>query len=210
VGKTDFKKQLPSYSATRGEFTLVQVPVLQHLVVDGHGDPNSSTYADALGSLYPLAYAVKFLSKTELGQDYVVMPLEALWWSDDMASFTSERDKSRWDWTLMIMVPDWITGAHVATAREAAGRKAGGVRLDEVRLERYEEGLCVQTLHVGSYDDEGPVLQAMHEEFLPGHGLRWSGKHHEIYLNDPRRTPAARLRTVLRQPVERVGPVPPS
>lgn len=210
MGKTDFKQQLPSYRATRGAFTIVQVPTLQHLVVDGHGDPNTSTYADALGSLYPLAYAVKFLSKTELGHDYVVMPLEALWWSEDMAAFTSERDKSRWDWTLMTMVPDWITAEHVTTAREVAGRKAGAARLDEVRLERYDEGLSVQTLHLGSYDDEGPVLQAMHEEFIPAHALRLSGKHHEIYLSDSRRTPPDRLRTILRQPVDRVSPVPPS
>ncbi|GAA1430539.1 GyrI-like domain-containing protein [Microlunatus lacustris] len=210
MAKTDFKRQLPSYTATRGEFTLVQVPALQYLVVDGHGDPNTSAYVDAVTSLYPLAYAVKFLSKTQLGQDYVVMPLEALWWSDDMAAFTSERDKSRWDWTLMTMVPDWITAEHVMTAREAAGRKAAPARLDEVRLERYDEGLSVQTLHLGSYDDEGPVLRAMHEEFIPAHALRWSGKHHEIYLSDPRRTAAARLRTILRQPVDRVAPVPPA
>lgn len=202
--KTDFKKQLPSYRATCGTFTLVQVPALQHLVVDGHGDPNTAAYADALSALYPLAYAVKFLSKNELGRDHVVMPLEALWWSADMASFTTARDKSRWDWTLMIMVPDWITVEHVATARRAAARRASAGRLDAVRLERNDEGLSVQTLHLGAYDDEGPVLRAMHEEFIPAHGLQLSGKHHEIYLSDPRRTPSARLRTILRQPVDRV------
>lgn len=205
MDKTDFKRQLPSYHATCGTFTLVQVPALQHLVLDGHGDPNTLAYADALSSLYPVAYAVKFLSKTELGRDHVVMPLEALWWSADMAAFTTERDKSRWDWRLMIMVPDWITGEHVTAAREAAARRSGVAGgLDEVRLERYDEGLSVQTLHLGSYDDEGPVLRAMHEEFIPAHRLRRSGKHHEIYLSDPRRTPAARLRTILRQPVDRV------
>jgi hypothetical protein len=201
--KTDFKKEIAAYSARRGEFSLVEVPALQYLAIDGHGDPNTSpAYEEALGSLYPLAYQLKFLSKTELGHDYVVMPLEALWWSEDLTSFTSERDKSRWDWTLLTMVPDWLTAEHLVAARETAARKGRAPAGDQVRLERYDEGLSVQTLHVGAYDDEGPVLAAMHDDFIPGHGLRMTGKHHEIYLNDPRRTPAPRLSTILRQPVE--------
>lgn len=197
----DLKKQLATYTAPRGSFSIVQVPALQYLAVDGHGDPNTSqAYADALASLYPLAYKLKFLSRAELGQDYVVMPLEGLWWSDDMTSFTS-RDKSRWDWTMLIMVPEWITAEHLESAREQAARKNAAPALDAVRLETLQEGLSVQTLHVGSYDDEAPVLAAMHQQFIPEHGLRLAGKHHEIYLSDARRTPAARLRTILRQPV---------
>lgn len=201
--KIDFTKEVAGYSARQGEFALVEVPALQFLAVDGHGDPNTSpAYADAVTSLYPLAYGLKFLSKTELGRDHIVMPLEALWWSADLASFTSARDKSRWDWTLLVMVPDWITAEHLATARAAAARRGRAPSRDRVRLERREEGLCVQTLHVGSYDDEGPVLAAMHEDVIPARGLRMTGVHHEIYLSDPRRTPAHRLRTILRQPVE--------
>jgi hypothetical protein len=200
--KTDLKKQVASYQARPGVFSLVQVPPLQYLVVDGHGDPNSSpAYADALASLFPLAYTLKFLSKTELGHDYVVMPLEALWWSDDLASFTSARDKSRWDWTLMTMLPGWITAEHLHTARARVARRAGAPLLDELRLTELAEGLCVQTLHLGPYDEEGPVLRTLHQEFIPGHALEMTGKHHEIYLNDPRRAPAAKLRTILRQPV---------
>lgn len=202
--KTDFKKEIKSYTARRGEFSIVEVPALQYLSIDGHGDPNTSTaYADAVTSLYPLAYKLKFLSKTELGRDYVVMPLEALWWSEDMASFTSERDKSRWYWTLLNLVPDWITAEHLDVARRAAAQKPGAPALEKVRLERYEEGLSVQTLHIGPYDDEAPVLEAMHNDFIPAHALRMTGKHHEIYLSDPRRTPPSRLSTILRQPVER-------
>ena len=201
----DFKRLVPTYTARRGRFDVVEVPVLQHLAVDGHGDPNTApAYAEALAALYPLAYALKFLSRNALGRDHVVMPLEALWWSADMAAFTSARDKSRWDWTLMIMVPDWIADEHLETARTTARRKASSDALDAVRLQRLDEGLAVQTLHVGPYDDEGPVLAAMHEEFLPAQGLRRTGEHHEIYLSDPRRTPPARLRTILRQPVARV------
>jgi hypothetical protein len=201
--KTDFKKEIATYSARRGEFSLVEVPALQYLAVDGHGDPNTArAYEEAITSLYPLAYQLKFLSKTELGRDHVVMPLEALWWSADLTSFTSARDKSRWDWTLLIMVPDWITAEHLDAARAATARKGRAPARDRVRLERYEEGLSVQTLHVGAYDDEGPVLAAMHEDFIPSRGFQLTGKHHEIYLSDPRRTPAHRLRTILRQPVE--------
>lgn len=200
--KTDFKRQVETYTASCGRFSIVKVAALKYLLVDGHGDPNTSqAYADALTSLYPLAYKLKFLSKAGLGHDYVVMPLEALWWSEDMASFTSERDKSRWDWTLTDMVPERITQEHLDTAWEAVARKGGAPALQEVRLERYEEGLSVQTLHMGSYDDDAPVLDAMHNEFIPVHSLRMAGKHHEIYLSDARRTPAHKLRTILRQPV---------
>ena len=195
--KTDFRKTIPSYSARRGRFDTVEVPPLQYLMVDGEGDPNSApAYGAAMATLYPLAYALKFFSKAELGRDHVVMPLEALWWSDDMAAFTSVRDKTRWRWTLMIMVPDWITGAHLADAVE---RK--GLHRAAVRLQRLDEGRCVQTLHVGPYDDEGPVLAAMHDEVIPGRGLRMTGRHHEIYLSDARRAAPDKLRTILRQPV---------
>jgi hypothetical protein len=203
--KIDFKKEIETYTAPSGRFSIVQVPALQYLAIDGHGDPNTAqAYRDALAALYPLAYRLKFLSKTTLGRDYVVMPLEGLWRSDNLAWFTSERDKSRWDWTLLIMVPDWITDEQLGEARAALARTAHVSALDQVRLYRYDEGLSVQTLHIGSYDDEAPVLEAMHADFIPTHALQMSGEHHEIYLSDPRRTPPHRLRTILRQPVRRV------
>ncbi|MFC8191908.1 GyrI-like domain-containing protein [Cellulomonas sp. NPDC057328] len=202
----DLKKQIPTYTARRGRFDVVDVAPLDYLVVDGHGDPNTSqAYADAVASLYPLAYRLKFLLRDALGVDHVVMPLEALWWADDMAAFTSARDKSRWDWTLMIAVPDAVTPDHVEAARAAAARGTHGPRTGDVRLEHLHEGLCVQTLHVGPYDAEGPVLAELHERVVPGEGLRMTGRHHEIYLGDPRRTAPERLRTILRQPVERLG-----
>jgi hypothetical protein len=203
--KIDFKKEIETYTAPSGRFSIVQVPALQYLAIDGHGDPNTAqAYRDALAALYPLAYRLKFLSKTTLGRDYVVMPLEGLWRSENLAWFTSERDKSRWDWTLLTMVPDWITDEQLGEARAALAREAHVSALDQVRLYRYDEGLSVQTLHIGSYDDEAPVLEAMHNEFIPAHALQMSGEHHEIYLSDPRRTPPHRLRTILRQPVRRV------
>jgi hypothetical protein len=175
-------------------------------MIDGHGDPNTPAYATAVSALYPVAFAVKFASKRELGRDYVVMPLEGLWWADDMDTFTSARDKARWDWTLMIMVPDWITGEMFDRAVEDVAAKRRPERLRAVRLESLSERRCVQALHVGAYDDEAGLLRHMHEEFIPGHGLRMVGKHHEIYLSDPRRTDPSRMRTILRQPVTTSSP----
>lgn len=196
--KTDFKKDLASYSARRGVFDVIEVPPLRYLMIDGHGDPNGAAYADAIATLFPVAYKLKFMSKKELDRDYVVMPLEALWWSDDMATFTTDRDKSRWDWTAMILVPDWTTAEQFERARAAA---SDAPAIDRLRLETLDEGQCVQTLHLGPFDEEGPVLQQLHDEFIPAQGLRMTGRHHEIYLSDIRRTAPAKLRTILRQPV---------
>ncbi|MFD6100986.1 GyrI-like domain-containing protein [Nocardiopsis flavescens] len=199
--KTDFKKTLDSYTARSGRFRIVDVPDLDYLMVDGHGDPNGPAFAEAVQALYPVAYKLKFASKKELGRDYAVMPLEGLWWSDSMDAFTAARDKTRWDWTLMIMVPDWTSPEMVAAAVAAAGAKDAPARLGDVRLERLSEGRCVQTLHVGTFDDEAPVLERMHGEFIPAQGLRLRGRHHEVYLGDFRRTAPDKRRTLLRQPV---------
>ncbi len=201
--KTDLRKTLDGYRAPRGTFRIVDVPDSRYLMVDGHGDPNtSSAFTEAVGALYPVAYPLKFASKRELGRDYVVPPLEGLWWATDMDSFTAARDKSRWDWTLMLLVPDWIEDTMVGAAIEhAAASSSRPARLDDLRLETLSEGRCVQTLHVGSFDDEAPVLARMHDEFIPGNGLRMVGTHHEIYLSDTRRTAPAKRRTILRQPV---------
>lgn len=203
--KLDVKVDRDSYQAKRGQFRILEVPVMQYLMVDGRGDPNTSAhYREAVNALYPVAYAMKFASKQHLGRDYVVPPLEGLWWARDMEAFTLSRDKSQWDWTMMIMAPEWIDRSHFEQALAKVGAKDPPVRLGEVRLESLSEGLCVQTLHVGSYDDEAPVLAALHEEFIPRNGLRMTGKHHEIYLSDPRKVTADKLRTILRQPVQQV------
>lgn len=200
--KIDFKKEVSSYTAPRGRFEVITVPALQYLMIDGHGDPNTSTsFNDALLTLYPVAYTLKFFSKNELVRDYTVMPLEAQWWSSDMDFFTTARDKSQWAWTAMIMTPDWLNAQHFEAAVEAVRRKGGAPALGRIRLETLDEGSAVQTLHIGPYDDEGPVLEAMHHEFIVSQSLTMTGKHHEIYLSDARRTAPAKLRTILRQPV---------
>jgi hypothetical protein len=203
--KTDFKKDLDAYRATLREFRIVEVPDLRYLMIDGRGDPNTSpAFTHAAEALYPVAYKLKFASKRQRGRDYVVMPLEGLWWAEDMDVFTTSRDKSRWNWTLMIMVPDWIDHDLFATAVQEAGAKNRPARLDEVRLEVLSEGRCVQTLHIGSYDDEAALLARMHHEFIPAHGLTMVGRHHEIYLSDARRVAPDKLRTILRQPVRAI------
>lgn len=198
--KLDFKKSLDSYHAKPGEFRVIDMPATSYLMVDGHGDPNSSpAYVQALEALYPVAYSLKFASK-KLGRDYVVPPLEGLWWADDMDSFTTGRDKSQWDWTMMIMTPEWVDQSIVEAAMHTVQEKSAPPALDILRWEMLPEDRCVQTLHVGPFDNEGPVLEQMHREFIPSQGLTMRGKHHEIYLSDPRRTAPERLRTILRQP----------
>jgi hypothetical protein len=199
--KTDFKKTLDAYRAKRGEFRIVQVPDLRYLMIDGQGDPNTPAFAAAVEALYPVAYKMKFASKRDLGRDYVVMPLEGLWWAEDMDAFTSARDKSRWDWTLMIMVPNWTDEAVFAAAVDRVGAGKAPARLGDVRLDTLSEGRCAQTLHVGPFDEEADVLARMHHEFIPAQGLGLAGRHHEIYLSDLRRTAPEKLRTILRQPV---------
>jgi hypothetical protein len=205
TSKVDFKRELACYTARRNTPQFVEVPDLRYLMIDGHGDPNSPVRAAAVAALYPVAYALRFAGKA-LGRDHVVMPLEGLWWADDMSTFTSARDKSQWHWTLMIMTPEWVTDPMFTAAVDRVGAKADRpARLDDLRIETLSEGMCVQALHVGPFDDEGTLLRRMHEEFIPAHGLARSGKHHEIYLSDPRRTEPARLRTILRQPVREGG-----
>jgi hypothetical protein len=201
--KVDFKKDLDCYLAARNVLRVLDVPELQYLMIDGSGDPNTSPmFAAAVEALYPLSYALKFASKRELDRDYVVMPLEGLWWADDMDAFTTARDKARWDWTLLIMTPDWIDDVMFGRAVEAVATKSNPARLGEVRLESLAEGRCVQALHIGSYDDETPLLRRMHEEYIPAQGLRMTGRHHEIYLSDARKVAPEKRRTILRQPVE--------
>lgn len=209
--KSDPKKEIDSYRAKRGEFRILDVPAMSYLMVDGHGDPNSSPeYAEALQALYPVAYALKFASKAA-GRDYVVPPLEGLWWAEDMDAFTVARDKSAWDWTMMILVPDWLGETEVAAAVGAVEAKGARApegppgRLGDVRFATLTEGRCVQTLHVGPFDAEAAVLEEMHHRFIPANGLELTGTHHEVYLSDPRRTAPEKLRTLLRQPVRAAG-----
>jgi hypothetical protein len=206
VAKTDFKRTMVAlYAPSSKAFSIVDVPPMQFLMIDGHGDPNTApAYQEAVEALYAVAYKVKFISKRKLGRDYVVAPLEGLWWAQDTDAF-SARDKGAWDWTMMIMQPEWITSEIVRDAQAQAGKGKDLPGLPRLRLETYHEGLSVQILHIGSYDAEGPTIVRMHSEFMPANRLIPAGKHHEIYLSDPRRVTPGKLKTILRQPVRKVG-----
>ena len=200
TARVDLRRELACYRAGRTP-QLVEVPDLRYLALEGHGDPNSAAFGVAVRALYPVAYRVRHLSRRQLDRDYVVPPLEALWWAEDMDVYTVARDKSRWSWTAMIMTPGWVPPEVVDEAVEAVAAGNPPERLGDVRLEGLAEGTCVQALHVGSYDDEGPLLRRMHDEVIPALGLHPRLRHHEIYLSDARRTAPERLRTILRQPV---------
>ncbi|MFN2145179.1 MAG: GyrI-like domain-containing protein [Anaerolineales bacterium] len=204
--KTDFKKTLKNlYQPGRKDFELVEVPEMQFLMVDGTGNPNTApAYQEALEALYGVAYKLKFLSKKQLERDYVVPPLEGLWWAEDMGAFTAGA-KDDWLWTMIIMAPDWITADLYQQALDVVvAGKEPPIALDKLRLERYAEGLSAQILHIGSYADEAPTLSRLHHEWMPQNGLDFNGKHHEIYLSDPRRVAPEKLKTVLRQPVKKM------
>jgi hypothetical protein len=202
TAKIDPKRQLKQLYSARQVPEFVDVPELSFLMIDGHGDPNRSPrYQAAVEALYAVSYTLKFAIKRAGGPDYTVAPLEGLWWTQDMASFSVE-DKSDWDWAMMIMQPTEATPELVEqTAREVAQKKQLPAAA-ELRLQRYAEGASAQILHLGPYADEGPTIARLHA-FIHEHGCQMRGKHHEIYLADPRRTAPERLRTIIRQPVRR-------
>lgn len=214
IGKLDFKvADKPFYTGKPGVWTLVEVPEWSFLAIDGEGDPNvAPAYAHAVRALYALSYALKFRARAGQGRDHAVGPLEGLWWADDMAAFT-RRDKGQWKWRMMIRQPDWIAAADLDAVRDAALRKAAKAGDDgpdagsliAVRFVRYGEGLSAQAMHIGSYDDEAPLLADLHERYIPDNRLSPSGHHHEVYLGDPRKTAPEKLKTILRQPVVRQG-----
>jgi hypothetical protein len=202
MAKIDLKKELKHlYRPSKAKFTIVDVPEMNFLMIDGHGDPNTApAYQAALEALYGVAYSVKFILKEDPEiDDYVVPPLEGLWWVEDMDQFTMD-DKDAWSWTMMIMQPPWVTPDHVEEARAETRRKKDLPALSSLRFAPYHEGLSVQILYVGPYDEEGPTIARMHA-YAKEQGYTLRGKHHEIYLSDPRRTAPERLKTVIRQPI---------
>lgn len=200
--KIDLKKDRKDlYAPPVGDFTEVLVPPMTYLAIDGHGDPNTAPeYVDAVSALYAAGYAVKFAFRARTGADFVVGPLEGLWSSEDPESF-AERRKDAWDWTMLIPLPDPVAGDDIRAGLEKAAAGKPGLPLDRVVALRLDEGLSLQIMHLGSYDDETPTLVRLHHEVMPERGYTWNGRHHEIYLGDPRRVAPEKLRTVLRQPV---------
>lgn len=197
----DLKKTWPHlYAPSAKTATLVQVPPLHCLMFDGTGDPNTApTYPIAIQTLYTLAYTLKFALKREQGYDYAVMPLEGLWWADDMTQFRTDQ-RENWRWTMLIVQPEEVTAERFAAACTTATKKIDAATIAQVRLEIYAEGLSAQILHRGPYAAEAPTIAALHT-FIETQGYLRTGKHHEIYLKNPQRTRPEQLLTVLRQPI---------
>jgi hypothetical protein len=201
VQKIDFKKTLkPFYQASAKQITVVDVPEFNYLMVDGCGDPNtSSDYAQAVEALFSVAYAAKFMvKKGQPAVDYGVMPLEGLWWADDLSAF-ARNDRRGWQWTMMIMQPPIATRELLSQALHAVQRKKGLPALERLRIAAFTEGRCAQVLHVGPFSAEGPVIERLHDFIAASGALR--GKHHEIYLSDIRRADPANWKTIIRQPM---------
>jgi hypothetical protein len=199
--KIDFKREYRDLYRAGHDPAMVDVPELAFLMVDGHGDPNTAIeYTQAIEALYTVSYTLKFaIKRSPDGFDYGVMPLEGLWWASDMSKFATA-EKSDWDWAAMIMQPDEVTQDRLAEALESATAKKSLPAAAKLRLERWCEGPAAQIMHIGPYSTEGPTIKRLHE-FIADSGAELRGKHHEIYLSDPRRSAPEKLKTVIRQPL---------
>jgi hypothetical protein len=202
VEKIDLKKDLKHlYKPSTKEIEQVEVPTFKFLMVDGEGDPNTSQeYAQAVEALFSVSYTAKFMvKKGSQALDYAVMPLEGLWWANDMSAFVAN-DKTKWKWTMMIMQPSFVANEVIMSAIVEVRRKKKLASIDKLRLEDFSEGLCAQILHIGPFSEEGPTIARLHE-FIDTRTNR-TGKHHEIYLSDIRRADPKKWKTIIRHPMK--------
>lgn len=200
--KIDYKRELKQlYKASAKNAAVVDVPEMNFLMIDGLGDPNGSQpFQEAAEALFALSYALKFMiKKGPSAIDYGVLPLEGLWWADDMSSFGSG-SKSDWRWTLMIMQPEHVTAELVFAAIEQVREKKNPPALDRVRYESFTEGRAAQIMHIGPFSEEGPTIEKLHH-YIEQSGHRLVGKHHEIYLSDIRKAAPEKWKTIIRQPI---------
>jgi hypothetical protein len=199
--KLDLKHDLRPLYAAGLTPRFVDVPCLPYLMLDGHGDPNTTAgYAVAVKAIYAVAHALKTaVRRAEAGVDFAVMPLEGLWWSAGKVPLTAA-ERPSWDWTLMIAQPEFVTEAMLEEVRDCAARKSTPEAVAAVRFGTLCEGPCAQVMHIGSDTDEASAALRLHD-FIVGNGRAAVGRHHEIYLSDPNRTAPQRLKTVIRQPV---------
>jgi hypothetical protein len=201
MGKIDMKKEFKAfYNPSAKEVSLVAVPKMNFIMIDGQGAPESPQFAQSIEALYPIAYGIKFDKKKTDGTDYGVMPLEGLFWADDMAVFMPETaDRNKWQWTLIIMQPDFITRKDFDNAVASAGKKKDNPLIGKVRFGSFSEGKSAQIIHIGSFAAEGPNIQKLHQK-IAEIGGKLTGMHHEIFLSDPRRVTPDKMKTVVRQP----------
>ena len=197
----DWRKELKQlYLPSSKEIVEVDVPEMNFLAVDGRGNPNDSeAFQGAIMALYSMAYTMKFeLKKKDPAKDFKVAPLEVLWWNDVSGALVPGR-KEDWQWSAMIMVPDFIAPDMAEAAKGTAAKKKDLPELPKLRLVKLHEGRAAQIMYIGPYADEGPTIERIHE-FIQEKGGTLAGKHHEIYMGDPRRTAPEKLKTVIRQP----------
>jgi hypothetical protein len=199
--KVDLRKELKHlYAPSAKDVVAVDVPKMSFLMIDGMGDPNTSQeYKNAVEALFSLSYAIKFMIRKEKSIDYAVMPLEGLWWVDDMTRF-SVGNKNEWKWTSMIVQPEYAAKEIVDEALDKTQKKKNLPALSKIRFEAFSEGLSAQILHIGPFSAEGPTIERIHN-FIRKQGHKLNGKHHEIYLGDPRKSAPEKMKTVLRQPM---------
>ncbi|WP_407353557.1 GyrI-like domain-containing protein [Luteimonas sp. R10] len=200
--KIDLKKELKQlYRASAKTVVQVEVPTFKYLMVDGEGDPNTSrAYAQAVEALFSVSYTAKFMvKKGQQALDYPVMPLEGLWWADDMSAFIAN-DRTNWKWTMLIMQPHFVADEIIEAAVAAVQSKKQLPGIDRLRLEEFSEGRCAQVLHVGPFSEEGPTIERLHAFIDARSGL--AGRHHEIYLSDIRRADPKKWKTIIRQPMQ--------
>ncbi len=205
MAKIDLKKENKElYNPSAKEVSIVNVPKMNFLMIYGEGDPNTSQeYQDAMQALFPVSYRTKFISKKENSQDYVVMPLEGLWWVDNMHNF-SINDKSSWKWTAMIRQPDFITKNMIKQAIQEVKRKKNPASLSKIRFESLHEELSAQIMHIGPYHKEQPTIEKLHTFINESdYDFNQTQKHHEIYISDVRRIKPERLKTVIRNPIKK-------
>ncbi len=201
MAKIDYKKELKQlYQPSAREVSVVDVPEMNFLMIDGAGDPNTTPFfQEATEALFAVAYHLKFMVKKGAKPvDYGVMPLEGLWWAEDMTRFSADK-KEDWQWTLLMMQPEYVTAALYAEAVEQVECKKNPTALPLMRFAAYVEGQAAQIMHVGPFTTEGPTIARLHD-FIAARGGTFSGKHHEIYLSDIRRAAPEKWKTVVRQP----------
>jgi hypothetical protein len=203
--KIDLRKQFKHlYRPSPKEVTLVKVPKFNFLMIDGQGDPNNNRdFQDAVQSLYSMSYTIKFMYRKEKDIDYPVMALEGLWWMKNNVPFDVAKKKD-WRWTVMIMQPGYVTKPLVKKAMKQIQEKKELPSLSRLRFENFNEGLSVQILHIGPYNAEGPNIEKLFA-YAHGHSYEIRGKHHEIYLSDPRRAKPEKWKTVLRYAVRKLA-----
>jgi hypothetical protein len=201
LDKVDFKKELKSlYNPSTKEVSVVDVPAMNFLMVDGEGAPASPPYSQAIEALFTVSYTLKFMVKKGKGVDFGVMPLEGLWWVDDMTKFSADK-KDAWKWTAMIMQPKYVTTDDFKLAVEQVKKKKNPPALPKVRFENFNEGPSAQIMYIGPFSAEGQTIAKIHV-YIQNSGHSLSGKHHEIYLNNPATTAPEKLKTILRQPLK--------